>query len=148
MTLDGGIECFACLLDNHPDDEEIVKTCGQCLQQILKLLVFQQIVINMIEKTIPAKAVEVIEFKDDQGTGTSEKNVELYLDILARLCWKVPEFDKFYDQGVPKMVSKKLSECLTIEWDNQTDAQKKMTELYIRLAAGIASKLLLTFRKH
>lgn len=137
------MECFACLLEHHSDDEKIVKTCGECLQQVLKLLMFEQIVVKMIDATIPAKAVEVIEFKD-----TTDKNRELYIDILARLCWKVPEFDKFYEQGVPKMVSAKLAECLTVEWDKQTDAQKQTTELYIRLAAGIASRLLFNFRKH
>lgn len=98
---------------------------------------------NNIDSGIPAKAVEVIEFPQ-----TTDDNRELYIDILARLCWKITEFDKFYEQGVAKLASKQLEASLAVDWETQTDVQKRITEGYIRLASGITSKLLLTFRKH
>ena len=140
---DGGVACFSLLLEHHPDDEEIVKTCGKCLQQVLKLLIFEKVVANAIECGIPAKAVEVIQFES-----TTAANKELYIDILERLCLKIPEFNKFYDQGVATLVSKQLAASLAVDWDTQTDEQKKTTEAYIRLASGIASKTPLIIRKH
>lgn len=140
---DGGISCFALLLENHPDDEEIVKTCGKCIQQVLKLLTFEKVVANNIDCGIPARAIEVIEF-----ASTTEENKELYIDILNRLCWRINEFDKFYDQGVSKHVSKQLAACLAVDWEAQTDAQRKISEGYIKLACGIASKHRLIIREH
>lgn len=87
----------------------------------------------MIENKIPARAIEVIEFKE-----TTEANKELYIDILTRMCVRTQEFNKFYDQGAVKHVVDKMKTLLAVDWDTQTEAQRKQSEGYIRLASAIA----------
>jgi hypothetical protein len=143
LQRDGAIGSFSSLLEHHPDDEEIVKASGKCLQQVLKLLPFDQVVINMINNDIPKRCVEIIEFKD-----TTEANKELFLDILGRLCFRVEEFSKFYDQGVAKLAVSQLKTIIKVDWETQTEPARKISEGYIKLCAGIASKLILNLRKH
>ena len=129
--------CFSALLEHHPDDEEIVKVCGKCLLQVLKLLPYDRVAVGMLNYDIAARAVEVIEFKD-----TTEANKELYIEILTRLCYKVPELDKFYTQGVAKLVTQKIKELNSGDWESQSEAARKISEGYIKLAAAIAANTL------
>ena len=131
------------LLEHHPDDEEIVKTAGKCLQQVLKLLPYDTVVINMINLEVPKRCGEIIEFKD-----TTESNKELYLDIMSRMCFRLEEFSKFYEQGIAKLAVAQLKNVLKVDWDTQTEQARKISEGYIKLGAGIASNLLPNFRKH
>jgi hypothetical protein len=128
------VKAFSALLEHHCDDQELTKLCGRCLQQILKILPYDSVIINMINLKILARSVEVVEFPE-----VVDDNKELFTDIMTRLCLNCEEFSKFFEEGVVKLVDAFFKDIVKADWDTLPEKTRKLNDGYIRLGAALVS---------